>query len=142
MTRTTKGLLWAAGSIAALAVVGLFVADIVGQVKGCGSVDPTDPNNYSSVTVRNDTSRLVTLTDCRGGYCSGDVRLPRNRTVVVRAACGVSGDELTSWRVLDSNGRSLGYIAVHTPKSGDLTLNLSTAITDARTRASVPAQSR
>jgi len=43
MARMTKVLPGAAGSLAALVVVGLFVADIAGQVTGCGSVDPTDP---------------------------------------------------------------------------------------------------
>ena len=43
--------------------------------------------------------------------------------------------------VVDGHGQSLGYIAVHTPKSDDLNLNLSTAISDTRTQASVPVQS-
>jgi hypothetical protein len=101
---------------------------------------PDRPNSYRSVTVRNDTSRLLILADCQGSYCSGDVRLAANRSAVVKAACGVSGGEMTSWRVLDGHGQSLGYVAVHTPESDDLNLTLSTAITDTRTQASASVQ--
>ncbi|CAM5440575.1 hypothetical protein LSHI6S_02842 [Leifsonia shinshuensis] len=38
-------------------------------MSGCGSVDPTDPNNYSRVSLFNDTTGTVILDSCSGAYC-------------------------------------------------------------------------
>jgi hypothetical protein len=89
---------------------------------GCGSVDPTDPANYSELSILNDTSATVRLDDCVGGYCRGYL-LP----ALVRpgqrygddAACAASGADMTSWRVSTGDGRLLGYIAVDTPRKHD-----------------------
>ena len=106
-------------------VVGLFVALMFAQAAddaiGCGSVDPTDPSNYSTVVILNDTAAAVTLDQCRGDYCNPDqdpTRLAPGRRVQVNAACASSGADMTSWRVTGPTGL-LGYVAVDTPRKHD-----------------------
>jgi hypothetical protein len=107
-------------------VVGFFGAVIGAQVAmdraGCGSVDPTDPGNYSEVFISNDTPRLVVVDDCQGAYCrpdQGSMRLAPRQQVQVHAACAASGDAMTSWRVTGADGAILGYVAVDTPRKQD-----------------------
>lgn len=76
-----------------IAMLGGLVLDHL----GCGSVDPTNPANYSSVVIRNDTPRPVVVGDCRGAYCSEvDALLQPGRSIRVDAACGVAGGDMTS----------------------------------------------
>jgi hypothetical protein len=99
----------------------LFAAEVVDGAVGCGSVDPTDPANYSEVTILNDTAVTVTVDDCVGGYCQADLpaRLAPGQRLADHAACAASGADMTSWRVTSGNGRVLGYIAVDTPRKHD-----------------------
>jgi len=100
----------------------LVAAQVADDRAGCGSVDPTDPANYSELSILNDTSATVRLDDCVGGYCRGYL-LP----ALVRpgqrygddAACAAAGADMTSWRVSTEAGRVLGYIAVDTPRKLD-----------------------
>src|SRR5947207_15153675 len=48
----------------------LFAADLYDGVRGCGSVDPTDPANYTTGQLVNDTSSPVTVDDCLDPFCS------------------------------------------------------------------------
>jgi hypothetical protein len=59
-----------------LGVVALIAAFLIGSeiaavVTGCGSVDPTDPANYTTARIVNDTANSVVVDDCAGTYCSG-----------------------------------------------------------------------
>jgi hypothetical protein len=98
-----------------------MAAQIADDVQGCGSIDPTDPQNYSSVRIINDTATDVVIDRCIGTYCNPAVALPRRLTpgqsVTGDAACGASGAEMTSWEVRDETGATLGYIAVDSPRS-------------------------
>ncbi|WP_322769038.1 hypothetical protein [Frankia sp. Cr1] len=104
----------------------LIAAQVAMDRAGCGSVDPTDPGNYSEVVLSNDTPRPVVVDDCRGGYCRSDQGAmplaPGQRVQVqvqVQAACAASGDNMTSWRVTSTDGAVLGYVAVDTPRKQD-----------------------
>jgi hypothetical protein len=116
----------------------LLAADLVGQVTGCGSVDPTDPNNYSTLSIVNDTRGSVIVDHCSGAYCAPD-DLPRRlsrgaRYTGAHAACGVSGGDMTSWRVTTDRGKLLGFIAVDTPRRHEgLVFRVSRATSDPRT---------
>lgn len=125
----TMGLV--ASAILGVAMVGLFVVDAMDSASGCGSVDPTDPANYSRVMIVNDTSREIVLDACAGDYCHADV-LPASvapgQTFQDDAACGTSGSDMTSWRVRLPDGTLIGYIAVASPKSqSGLKYDVSTA---------------
>jgi hypothetical protein len=99
----------------------MFAAQAVDMAAGCGSVDPTDPANYSTVFILNDTARPVVLDQCRGDYCDpdqGPIRLAPRQRVRANAACGSTGADMTSWRVTGVTGL-LGYIAVDTPRKHD-----------------------
>ena len=99
----------------------MFAAEAVDLAVGCGSVDPTDPANYSTVSILNDTARSVVLDQCRGDYCDpdqGPLRLAPHERVRANAACASSGSDMTSWRVSGATGL-LGYIAVDTPRKHD-----------------------
>jgi hypothetical protein len=78
-SKKRKFLLAAAVATPTLAVIGLVIALMLAQAAddraGCGSVDPTDPANYSSIVIHNDSSKPVVIADCVGGYCKG-YRLP------------------------------------------------------------------
>jgi hypothetical protein len=121
----------------ALGMTLLFAADAVDLAGGCGSVDPTDPANYSQVTIVNDTGHNVVLDDCVGDYCQ---TRPLSATLApgsgyrTDAACGVSGTDMTSWRVTGPQGRLEGYIAVDSPKSrSDLRYYVSQASSNRHT---------
>ena len=105
-----------------LVLLGALIAvQVVDDRAGCGSVDPTDPGNYSTVSVLNDTSRAVVLDDCLGAYCGleqGSMLLEPGQRTSVDAACASSGPDMTSWR-LRGGGSLLGYIAVNTPRKHD-----------------------
>lgn len=138
--KVLRGLL--VGPPAALAVVLLGAAESYYGRVGCGSVDPTDPNNYSMVTLLNDTPETVVVDDCPGTYCNADglpVRLAPGRTYDDDAACASSGRDITSWRIPTDDGRVLGYIAVDTPRKHDgLVFPVSHASRDRRTPTSPP----
>jgi len=83
----------------------LWDAQLAFDRAGCGSVDPTDPANYSEVTILNDTSGVVRLDHCVGGYCRIDrlpARLRQGQRFADDAACAVTGANMTSWRVTTS----------------------------------------
>ena len=114
----------------------VVVAEVVSTAKGCGSVDPTDPANYSRVTIVNDRSSDVVLDNCQGAYCTltQPVRLRPGQHYADDAACGVSGSEMTSWQVNTDNGMVLGYVAVDSPRSNNsLTFRISHASPSRRT---------
>lgn len=97
----------------------LLAAEIADGILGCGSVDLTDPSNYSAVQVLNDTAHSVVVDDCRGAYCgpAASTVLAHNQRVTVHGACGASGTDMTSWRLTGAGGRIRGYIAIDTPRS-------------------------
>lgn len=103
--------------------VGLLVAaEVYDDATGCGSVDPTDPANYSDVTLLNDTSQTVVIDDCSGEYCRAydlPVRLRPGQSLNDQAACAATGADMTSWRVRSVDGKLLGYVAVDTPRKRD-----------------------
>jgi hypothetical protein len=115
---TAKILLVILGVIVGLGLLGLALVETTDQAAGCGSVDPTDPANYSTVVIRNDLPRPVSLGDCRGSYCTQgrSYFLDVGGSVTVNAACGVSGSQMTSWRVAGATGSTLGFLAVDSPK--------------------------
>lgn len=110
-------------AVMAAVLIGLLVAAQAADDRaGCGSVDPTDPANYSEVSILNDTSMTVRLDACEGGYCRIDrlpALVPPGRRFTDDAACAASGVDMTSWRVSSADGRVLGYIAVDTPRKHD-----------------------
>lgn len=119
----------------------LFATDGWLMAKGCGSVDPTDPGNYSSVLVRNDTAGAVVVSACRGDYCSlpdRAVHLAPGAAVKVNAACAASGKSMTSWRVSDQDGAQLGFIAVDTPRKSDGLVYAVSSATASRAIAAQP----
>lgn len=125
----------------AITVVGaLLAAQIADGVTGCGSVDPTDPSNYSSVKILNDTRNPVVVDGCRGTYCGPEPSstLASGQRTTVRGACGAAGADMTSWRLARTDGWLLGYLAIATPRStNDLTYRVSQASTD-RLRPTTP----
>ena len=130
------------GSAAAVATVvavfGVLIAvQIVEDRTGCGSIDPTDPANYSQVIILNDTAGAVTLDDCPGAYCHADelpVRLAPGHRFHDNAGCAATGLDMTSWRVTRGNGTLLGYVAVETPRKHDgLVFRVSRVSPDRRT---------
>jgi hypothetical protein len=123
--------------VVGLLVGTLVVADIVDHARRCGSIDPGDPANYSSIQILNDTKSPVTIDECQGSYCSGanaPVELPPGQALQERAACGVSGTQMTSWRVIQPSGQVLGYMAIESQKKHDgLVYTVSRASRDRRT---------
>ncbi len=107
-------------AVTTLLIALLVIAEGVDVASGCGSVDPTDPANYSPVTIVNDTPRPVVLSDCPGTYCHSDL-LPSvinpGRSFSDDAACGSTGADMTSWKLSTATGAPLGFIAVDSPKS-------------------------
>jgi len=114
----------------------LISAQVADDRAGCGSVDPTDPGNYSTVAIVNDVSMPVVIDGCRGGYCRPEqdsILLKPGQRTTVDAACAASGADMTSWR-LKGGGAFLGYIAVDTPRKRDgLVFLVSHASPDRRT---------
>jgi len=115
----------------------LIAAQVASTVTGCGSIDPTDPANYSTVSILNDTSQPVIIKDCPGAYCDSNVlpaRLNPGGRFTDNAACGATGADMTSWKVTRVDGRVLGYIAVDSPRSQDgLVYKVSRASPNRRT---------
>ena len=116
---------WLVGA-AAITLVGFFgllaVAQFIDDRLGCGSVDPTDPANYSELSILNDTAQTVRLDNCVGDYCRPDylpASLGPGQRFSDNAACAASGADMTSWQVSAPDGRVLGYIAVNTPRKHD-----------------------
>jgi hypothetical protein len=119
-------------------VAGVLIAvQMHADALGCGSIDPTDPANYSEVTILNDTPAGVSVGDCAGSYCPADegpAHLRSGQRFRGHAACDVSGADMTSWQLTSNDGRSLGYIAVDTPRKQDgLVFDVSHASRDRRT---------
>jgi hypothetical protein len=111
------------------------------HIAGCGSVDPTDPANYSTVRITNDTTSGVVVDRCQGTYCYHDLPRPvaPGSSITVDAACDASGSQMTSWRVTRQDGKTLGFIAVDTPRKHDgLVYDVSHA-TPARDQPTRPA---
>jgi len=110
------------GAVAIIGFVTLLGVDLAEQQAGCGSVDPTDPANYSEVFIANDTNAPVTVDACEGAYClqpnPPDVLDPGSR-VKVRGACASTGSDMTSYRLTTSAGDTLGFIAIDTPRKTD-----------------------
>lgn len=132
----TIGVGIATGVLAVLGLAGLLAIDVVLQSSGCGSVDPTDPANYSVVRVGNDTSSTVTIGDCEGAYCNpADNRaLLPDEAIPVRGECAASPGSGTSYRVTNADGTQLGFIVIDTPRSrDDLTAKVSDASPDRST---------
>lgn len=98
----------------------LVAVEVADQAVGCGSVDPTDPSNYSEIWIVNDTPQPVLVGECQGLSCSPGLPRPLEpgQRARVDAACGVNGPDMTSYQ-LTSAGRILGYIAVDTPRKHD-----------------------
>lgn len=115
----------------------LVVAGAYDTAIGCGSVDPTDPTNYTSATIVNDTPAPVVVDACAGEYCEvpdAPATLAPGTGVGVHASCAATGDAMTSWRVHTTDGRLLGYVAVDTPRSeAGLVYLVSRASPDRRT---------
>jgi hypothetical protein len=100
-------------------VVSLVAAQVYDTVQGCGSVDPTDPANYTEGHIVNDTTSPVTIDACAGAFCgSNDVSKPLapGQSQAVRGDCGASKSDMTSWRV-SRDGQTLGYLAIGTGES-------------------------
>jgi hypothetical protein len=121
------------GAVVIIVMSLLFTAAIIDGVTGCGSVDPTDPLNYSTATLVNDTAAPIRVGDCRGTYCGPEpsVTLAPNQHAAFNGGCGVSGTHMTSWNITDQSGRIIGYLAIDTPRSThDLTFDASKASSD------------
>lgn len=118
-----RWLLILAIAVPGLVVLALIGAEVLGTVAGCGSVDPGDPANYSSIRILNDSAEPVIVDQCVGSYCRPGAppsRLAPGQALAVDAACGVSGSEMTSWQVSRADdGSGVGYIAVHTARKQD-----------------------
>jgi hypothetical protein len=106
-------------------------------------VDPTDPANYSSISILNDTSKPVRLDACVGDYCRGynvPTELQPGQRFQDHAACAASGRDMTSWRISAGDGRLLGYIAVDTPRKHDGLVYPVSHASSNRTTATLPSQ--
>jgi hypothetical protein len=111
----------------------LLAVQIYQLETGCGSIDPTDPANYSGVRVVNDTQQSVVVGDCAGDYCNS--RQPElvksGQQFTDHAACAATGKDMTSWRVGTPDGHLIGYIAVDSPRSRrELVFRVSSATPD------------
>jgi hypothetical protein len=125
--------------VAAVGFGGLVAIDAWLMHVGCGSIDPTDPNNYSVVSILNDTRDPVVVYDCRGAYCdAGTVTLPPDMGTRVQAACNATGSDMTSWRLATVSGSTIGYVAVDTPRKHDGLVFLVSRATHNRALASLP----
>jgi hypothetical protein len=124
-----------------IAIAGVLIGvQLHADALGCGSIDPTDPANYSTVTIVNDTPSPVVVGHCVGSYCRVDqlpARLAAGQRFTGNAACGVSGSDMTSWQLTGGDGRTLGFVAVDTPRKHDgLVFDVSRASRDRRTSTS------
>ena len=106
---------------ALLLVTGLFV-ESGDLVNGCGSIDPTDPANYSSVVINNDVDVPVVVGDCTGLYCDAEgpsTVLYPGRSIGVDAACAAYGPDATSYRISTVNGTLKGFIVMVSMRKHD-----------------------
>jgi hypothetical protein len=121
--RRSRWLLIAAIVVPCVIVLALIATEALDMARGCGSIDPTDPANYSRVAIVNDSVEPVVVDQCTGTYCNPDdplSRLDPGQALTVDAACAASGSDMTSWRLTASDdGHLLGYIAVHTSAKQD-----------------------
>ena len=141
---------WAAlfaGTVAACAVLSLIGWNAVRLAKGQVSLsdlacvgDPTDPCNWSSFRVENDTGRPVILRECMHHCGGGDRRLD---PVAVRTGEMTSDDAVTAlvgdrawWEVRSSSNQLLGCLVLdgHRHKH-DGNLVLISAVQPCRTNA-------
>jgi len=119
----------------------LMAVDMAEHVAGCGSVDLTDPNNYSEVAVVNDTPNPVFVGDCNGAYCepsAAPARLDPGTHTTVRGACASAGKDMTSYRVTLGDGTEVGFIAIDTPRKHDGLTYLVTRASPDRVTATPP----
>jgi hypothetical protein len=121
------------GAVLACAILTLIAWNGVrlatGQVTASelACIDPTDPCNYSTYRVLNDTGTPVVLRECIHHCGAGDRRLD---PVPVRNGTTTSGDAVTAlvgssawWEVLSRSNRSLGCLVLDGHKhkrDGDL----------------------
>jgi hypothetical protein len=112
-----------AGTFAACAVLSLIGWNAVRLAKGQVSLsdlaclgDPTDPCNWSSYRVKNDSAVPVVLRECMHHCGSGDRRLD---PVLVKIDETTSGDAVTAlvadrawWEVRSSSNRLLGCLVL------------------------------
>jgi hypothetical protein len=142
MPRRLKIAVSVVGGGIGLAFTGLLAwGEIEMAASGCGAIDPTDPLNYSAVAISNDSSTPVVVDECRGSQCHPDepaATLRPGERYPVHAACGVSGSEMTSWRITSSTGTPLGFIAVDTPRSTNGLVFPVSAAEPARNIAAIP----
>lgn len=141
-TKVLRGLLVGVSTLLIVGVFGFLVfAQAVLDRQGCGSVDPTDPANYSVITINNDLDVPIVLDDCPGAECLAydlPVTLQPGQRYTDHAACKSHGPNMTSWRARTTTGRTLGFIAVDSPRSVDgLTYRVSQASPD-RATATAP----
>jgi hypothetical protein len=138
LRQAALGLLLGVPVMAGIALFALLLAaQLVDDAAGCGSVDPTDPANYSTVTIRNDTSETVVIDACPGAYCHADqlpVQLQPGMAYSDDAACGVTGADMTAWRIRSPSGTTLGWVAVASRRS---TTGLVYRVSRASTRPDV-----
>ena len=102
--------------------VALFIAQAADDRAGCGSVDATDPANYSSDYILNDTGSAVLVDECRGDYCRPDQHaftVAPGQRANVNAACAEPASSATPWRVTSDGHLLIGYITIVTPKKTD-----------------------
>lgn len=119
----------------------LLAAETTDEITVCSSGDFTDPQNYSTVTLLNDTSATILVDDCPGDYCTPDqpvARLTPTAKVNVNAACRPSRKYSTSWRLTTTNGNTVGFIAVDTSRKHDGLVYPVSAATADRTTAARP----
>jgi len=87
--------------------------------------------NYSTVSIVNDTTNVVVVSDCVGNECTSEdlpLRVAPAGHYDNQAACGATGSNMTSWRLLNPRGQLIGYIAVDSPRKRDgLVFNVSAA---------------
>jgi hypothetical protein len=126
-------------AIASLAVL-LLVVQVLDDRAGCGSIDPTDPANYSAISILNDTFEPVIVDECAGDYCRADrpTSLAPGQELHDQAACAATGSGMTSWRITDPSLTILGYVAVDTPRKRDGQVFVVSDLSTSRDRPTVP----
>lgn len=119
--RVRLSLFVGAPAVLAITLIGVVTAaQIRDAATGCGSVDPTDPTNYSTVSIVNDTQDDIILDHCVGGYCHNyelPTRVLPGGSFKDDAGCGETGAAMTSWEIKDRRGAVIGFIAVGSPRS-------------------------
>lgn len=139
--RTRRVVTIIAVAAATTVAVSLVIAGTIGSATGCGSVDPTDPANYSTATIINDTADSVDIGDCHGSYCGPrpSATIAPNDHAVLNGACGATGKQMTTWKLSHTDGRLIGYIDIDTPHS---TRKLTFTVTNASPDRLTPTKPR